>query len=220
MFIGIKYTTGRSPLYSKRCTTVLHGKDTSFHEVHPPDAVTFVRSNEKFAEIVKFCVRYQIPMIPFGSGTSLEGYITVLYGGISLDLLRINKVIENNLDCRVQAGMTRKQLNDHLRSTNLLFPIDPGADASTGGMTATQTSGTNAVRHGTMRNSVTFVRNSRAISAAVCFFGTLAGAVNTVISVMQYRLLVVSVELLDEVQMDALNQYSNLDYPQKTHSFL
>ena len=111
------------PLFTASDARQLHGKDTSFHEVHPPDAVTFVRSNEKVAEIVKRCVRYQIPMIPFGSGTSLEGYITVLYGGISLDLLRINKVIENNLDCRVQAGTTRKQLNNHLRSTNLLFPI-------------------------------------------------------------------------------------------------
>ena len=240
-----------------------HGNgECGVYTPQPPDAVVFPRSTEEVAEIVGICAAHGVPMIPYGTGTSVEGNVTAPHGGVCIDLSEMNDIVrvnEADLDCTVQAGVTRKQLNRYLKDTGLFFPIDPGADASLGGMAATRASGTNAVRYGTLRENVlgltavlpdgTIIKTGgrarkssagydltrllvgsegtlgiitevtlrlygipEAISAAMCSFPDLEGAVNTVIMTIQSGIPVARMELLDNVQMDACMPYSKLDY--------
>jgi len=247
-----------------------HGHDEAWHETMAPDAVAFAESTEEVAEIVRICAEHGTPVIPYGTGTSLEAHIQAVRGGVSIDVSRMDKVLKVNvedLDCTVQPGVRRKQLNEYLRDTGLFFPIDPGADASLGGMAATRASGTNAVRYGTMRENVLAltvvlpdgrtIRTARrarksaagydltrlfvgsegtlgvitevtlrlygipeAMSSAVVSFADIGGAVNAVIQVIQAQIPVARIELLDEVQMDAINRYSGLSYAAQPTLFL
>jgi D-lactate dehydrogenase (cytochrome) len=134
-----------------------HGATTTWLVNQPPDAVVFVESTEEVAVIVRLCAEHRVPVIAFGVGTSLEGHVNAPGGGISIDFGRMNRVTAvhaEDLDCVIEPGVTRKQLNEYLRDSGLFFPIDPGADATLGGMAATRASGTNAVRYGTMRDNV------------------------------------------------------------------
>ena len=144
-------------LVTSRAVREQHANTTSWIANEPPDAVVFPQATEDVQDIVRICAKLRVPVIPFGTGTSLEGHINAPYGGVSIDFRDMNRVLAVNaqdLDCVVEPGITRKQLNEHLRDQGLFFPLDPGADASLGGMAATRCSGTNAVRYGTMKDNV------------------------------------------------------------------
>jgi len=240
-----------------------HSHGESYHAPAAPDVVCFPSTTEEVVAIVRTSARFQVPVVPFGAGTSLEGHVHALRGGITIDLSGMNAVLRigaEDLDVTVEAGVTRLQLARALRNTGLAFPIDPGADATLGGMAATRASGTTAVRYGTMRENVlglklvladgrvvttgTRARKSsagydltrlfvgsegtlgvitevtlrlhpipEAVSAAVCSFDSLRGAIDTVITTIQLGVPVARIELLDDVHMDAINRYSKTTYP-------
>jgi D-lactate dehydrogenase (cytochrome) len=240
-----------------------HSHGESYHPPAAPDVVCFPATTGEVVEILRIGARFQLPIVPFGAGTSLEGHVQALRGGITVDLREMNRVLRigvEDLDVTVQAGVTRLQLARALRNTGLMFPIDPGADATIGGMAATRASGTTAVRYGTMRENVlaltvvladgrivttgTRARKSsagydltrlfvgsegtlgvitevtlrlhplpEAVSAAVCSFESMRGAVDTVIATIQLGVPVARIELLDDAQMDAVNRYSKTAYP-------
>jgi D-lactate dehydrogenase (cytochrome) len=255
-FLGDRCTTNGTQLEH-------HSHGESFHAPGVPDVVVFPVSTDDVSRIVSAAARHGAAIVPFGAGSSLEGHVNAVAGGVSIDMSRMNRVLRvsaEDLDATVEAGATHRQLNKALHNTGLYFWVDPGADATIGGMAATRASGTTAVRYGTMRETVlglTVVladgrvirtggraRKSSAgydltrlfvgsegtlgvitevtvrlhglpdgISAAVCPFPAMEGAVQTVIQTIQLGIPVARIELLDEAQLEAVNRYSHLDYP-------
>ena len=239
----------------------LHGRDESYLPPLPPQAVVFPRETAEVQAVVRVCAEHRVPIIPFGAGSSLEGHVLPVRGGVSLDLTGMDRVLAlrpEDFDATVQSGVTRLQLETAAAERGLFFPVDPGADATLGGMVATGASGTTTVRYGTMRENVlglevvladgSIVRTgSRArkssagydltrlmigsegtlgvvteitlrlrgipegISAAVCGFPRLEGALRAAVEVMQWGVPVARIELLDEVAIAAVNDHSGLD---------
>jgi D-lactate dehydrogenase (cytochrome) len=254
-----------SALFGERFTTsqaVLdhHSRDESSYPPVMPQAVVFANTTEEIAQLVKYCNQYEVPIVPFAAGTSLEGHVLPIHGGVALNMNNLNQVLgiyPEDLIAVVQPAVRRKELNNQLKDTGFFFPIDPGADASIGGMTATRASGTNAVRYGTMRENVlaltvvtasgeiiktgTRAKKSSAgydltrlfvgsegtlgiiteitvkiypqpeqIAAAICSFPSILDAVSSVIQVIQLGVPIARVELVDELAIKAINQYSQL----------
>jgi D-lactate dehydrogenase (cytochrome) len=241
-----------------------HSHGESYHDPGVPDVVAFPTSTEDVQAIARICATRRCPMVPFGAGTSLEGHVNAIRGGVSIDLRQMNRVLRisaDDLDATVEAGVTRQQLDRQLRSTGLTFFLDPGADATIGGMASTRASGTTAVRYGTMREIVLGLRvvladgrvittggrarkssagydltrlfvgaegtlgiitevtvrlqpRPEAVAAAVCTFPTVDAAVRTVISAIQLAIPLARAELLDTVQIRAINRHSKLDRPE------
>jgi D-lactate dehydrogenase (cytochrome) len=261
-------------LLGERCTTnptqlEHHSHGESWHLPAAPDVVVFPLTTGEVSAVVLAAARHAAPIVAFGIGSALEGHVNAVFGGVSIDLSRMNRVLRvsaEDLDCHVEAGVTHRQLNKTLDGTGVHFWVDPGADATIGGMAATRASGTAAVRYGTMREAVLgltvvladgqvihtggrarkssagydltrlFVGSEgtlgvitevtlrlhglpEAVSAAVCPFETMEGAVRTVITTIQLGIPVARIELLDEVQMEAVNRYSHLTYPAKPTLF-
>ncbi|HXV01565.1 MAG TPA: FAD-linked oxidase C-terminal domain-containing protein [Caulobacteraceae bacterium] len=246
-----------------------HGASESHFATVLPDAVALPHSAKEVVGLVRACIAADVPIIPYGAGTSIEGNTTPVRGGLTIDLSEMTRIVAVNaddFDCTVEAGVRREELNEHLRDQGLFFPIDPGANATIGGMAATRASGTNAVRYGAMREAVLSlrvvtpdgrdIRTARrarksaagydltrlmigsegtlgvitevtlrlhgipeTISAAVCGFETLDGAVATVVQAIQFGVPMARIEILDDVQMRAVNRYSKLDYPEVTTLF-
>lgn len=155
--LDLKHLLGENLVISTAVRKQHGGGEVTYHQNMPPDAVAFATSTAQVSEIVKICAKHVVPIIPYGAGSSLEGQVSAIKGGICIDLSAMNQVIQVNaadLDVTVGAGLTRQELNIYLRDSGLFFPIDPGAEATLAGMAATRASGTNAVRYGTMRDNV------------------------------------------------------------------
>ncbi|MCO5065416.1 MAG: FAD-binding protein [Rhizobiaceae bacterium] len=247
-----------------------HAHTTTYIPNQAPDGVVFPESTEEVQEIVRVCAEHRVPVIPYGTGTSLEGHVNAPGGGISIDTSRMNRILAVNvqdMDCTVEPGVTREDLNRHLRDSGLFFPIDPGANASLGGMAATRASGTNAVRYGTMRENVisltAVMANGRAITTAsrarktsagydltrllvgsegtfgvitaitlklsgipqaisggVCPFPDIESACKAVIMTIQMGVPVARIELVNQLQMQAMIAYSKLNYPESPCLFV
>jgi D-lactate dehydrogenase (cytochrome) len=246
-----------------------HGRSETHFAAMPPDAVAFAQTTEEVAAIARLCAEARVPLIPFGAGTSVEGNTLAVRGGVALNLSRMDRVVAVNaedFDCTVEAGVRREQLNEYLRDQGLFFPIDPGANATIGGMASTLASGTNAVRYGTMREAVLslkvvtadgrIIRTSRrarkssagydltrlfvgsegtlgiitevtlrlhaipeAISSATCSFDSIEGAIDTVVQSIQMSVPLARVEILDDMQIRAVNLWSKMDLPELTTLF-
>ena len=248
-----------------------HASTLTWIPAAPPDAVVWPQSEAEVVEIVRIAAEHRVPIVPFGAGTSLEGHVNAPFGGLSLDLSRMDRILSvaaADLDCTVEPGVTRKMLNTYLRDTGLFFAVDPGAgEATLGGMAATRASGTNAVRYGTMRDNVVRLRavladgsivstGGRArksaagydltrllvgsegtlgivteltvrlhpapetVLAAVCPFRTVAGACSATIAAIQLGLGLARIELLDPVQIRAVNAYSKLSLTETPTLFI